>query len=56
LHELTGERRRGAEKTLSNFATGLNELGAALALTPASRILLEFDQEAHVFSFAGVRE
>lgn len=56
LQELSGDRRRGAEKTLSNFAVGLEETASELALTPASRILLEFDEESHVFSFASVRE
>jgi hypothetical protein len=56
LHELSGERRRWAEKTYSNFATGLDELSEALGLSSSSRILLEFDDESHVFSLAGVRE
>jgi len=56
LHELSGERRQWAEKTLSNFAAGLDEASAQLALSPTSRILVEFDEESHVFSFAGVRE
>lgn len=56
VHELSGDRRRWAEKTLSNFAVGLDEIGPSLGLSPTSRILLEFDEESHVFSFAGVRE
>jgi hypothetical protein len=56
LHELSGDRRRWAEKTLSNYAAGLEELGPQLGLSPASRILLEFDEESLVFSFAAVRE
>jgi hypothetical protein len=56
LHELNGDRRRWMEKTLSNFALGLEEFSPQLGLAPTSRILLEFDQESHVFSFAGVRE
>lgn len=56
LHELSGDRRRWAEKTFSNFAAGLEETSSQLGLSPASRILLEFDEESHVFSFAGVRE
>jgi len=56
LHELSGDRRRWAEETLSNFAGGLEEIGPRLGLSPTSRILLEFDEESHVFSFAGVRE
>lgn len=56
VHELSGERRGGAEKTLSNFATALEKTRGRLALEPSSRILVEFDEESHVFSFAGVRE
>ncbi len=56
LHELSGDRQRWAEKTLSNFAAGLEEIAPQLGLSPTSRILLEFDQESHAFSFAGIRE
>lgn len=56
LHELSGDRRGWAEKTLSNFAAGLEEIAPQLDLLLTSRILLEFDQESHVLSFAGVRE
>ena len=56
LHELNGDRRRWMEKTMSNFAAGLEEIGPRLGLAPSSRILLEFDEESHVFSFAGLRE
>lgn len=34
LHELTGDRRRWAEKALSNFAAGLDELAPQLGLAP----------------------
>ncbi|MGH9894612.1 MAG: hypothetical protein ACREA0_22065, partial [bacterium] len=56
LHELSGDRRRWAEKTLSNFAAGLEEIAPSLGLSPTSRILVEFDEESHVFSYAAVRE
>ena len=56
MHELSGDRRRWAEKTLSNFAVGLEESASELGLSPTSRILLEFREESHMFSFAGVRE
>ena len=56
LHELSGERLRWAEKTLSNFGVILDEIASQLGLTPVSRILLEFDDESHVFSFGAVRE
>jgi hypothetical protein len=55
FHELSGDRRRWAEKTLSNFTTVFDELSGRFGLTSASRILLEFDEESHVFSFAGTR-
>lgn len=55
-HELSGERRQGAEKTLSNVAAGLDELAPKLGLTQTSRVLVEFDQESHGFSFGAVRE
>lgn len=55
LHELSGERRRWAEKTLSNFTAGFDEQSAQLHLSPDSRILLEFDAESHVLSYAGTR-
>ena len=56
LHELTGDRRRGMEKTLSNFGAGLDESARQLDLSQQSRILLEFDNESHIFSFAVVYE
>lgn len=55
LHELSGDRRRWAEKTFSNFAEGFDEMSAQLKLSAESRILLEFDAESHVLSFAGTR-
>jgi hypothetical protein len=56
LHELSGDRRRWAEKTFSNFAAGLDDTSHQLGLSPTSRVLLEFEQESHVFSLAAVRE
>ena len=56
LHELSGDRRRWAEKTISNFAAGLDELSGRLGLSPRSRLLVEFDDESHVFTLAGVQE
>jgi hypothetical protein len=56
LHELSGERRRGFEHELDNCAAALDEIGPQLGLSPTSRILVEFDEESHVFSFAAVRE
>jgi hypothetical protein len=56
LHELSGDRRRWAEKTFSNYAAVLDDLIGQLALSPQSRVLVEFDDESHVFSLAAVRE
>jgi len=56
LHELSGDRRRWFEKAVSNFAATLAELSAQLGLSSGSRVLLEFDNESHVFSFAAVCE
>ncbi len=56
LHELSGDRRKWAEKTFSNYVACLEEVAPQLGLSPRSRILVEFDGESHVFSFAAVRE
>ncbi len=56
LHELAGERRRGFEHELDNCAAALEEIGPQVGLSATSRILVEFDEESHVFSFAAVRE
>jgi hypothetical protein len=56
LHELSGDRRRWAEKTFSNYAAVLEELVQQLDLSPHSRVLVEFDAESHVFSLAALRE
>lgn len=55
LHELSGDRRRWAEKTLNNFTAGFDEMSRQYQLSPDSRILLEFDDESHLFSFSGTR-
>ncbi|HSA57512.1 MAG TPA: hypothetical protein VLE53_17500 [Gemmatimonadaceae bacterium] len=52
LSELQGDRRRWAEDTLARYRTNVLAQGRELALTPESPIVLEFDDEAHVFSFA----
>ncbi|MEO8201287.1 MAG: hypothetical protein ABI679_12245 [Gemmatimonadota bacterium] len=56
LDELSGDRKRWAEKTMSNFSAGLEEMGPKLGLSSQSRILVEFDDESHLFSFAAVHE
>src|SRR6185369_15913673 len=55
LDELSGDRRRWAEKTLNNFTAGFDDVTRQMSLTPESRFLLEFDEESHVFSFAAMR-
>ena len=56
LGELTGDRRAWAEKTLSNYTACLDDMAQQLGLSAQSRILVEFDEESHVFSLAAVRE
>ena len=56
LEELSGDRRRWAEKTFGNYAAVLDDIASRLGLSPHSRILVEFDDEWEVFSFAAVRE
>ena len=56
LHELSGDRRRGFEHELDNCVAALDEIGPQLDLSPTSRILVEFDEESQVFSYAAVRE
>ena len=55
LHELSGERRRWAEKTLSNFTACFDDMAARLRLDETSPILLELPGEAAVYSCASVR-
>ena len=56
VHELSGDRRRSAEKTITNLAAFLDENVSQLNLPETSRVLVEFDDESHVFSLAAVRE
>ena len=56
LHELSGDRRRWAEHVLNEVGSGVERLGATHGLSLASRVLLEFDDESHVFDLATVRE
>jgi hypothetical protein len=52
LSELQGDRLRWAQDTFARYRANVLEQGRALELTPESPIVLEFDDEAHVFSFA----
>ncbi len=56
LDELTGERRRWGEKTLSNLVACFDEMVVQLALPNTAKVLVEFDDESHVFSLGAVRE
>ena len=52
LDELAGERRRVMEHDLANQSTGLTESAPG---PDSDRVLLEFDDEARVFSLAALR-
>jgi hypothetical protein len=56
FHELSGERRRSMEHDLNNQASAMDAMAQQLGLSDTSRVLLEFEDESHVFSFAAVRE
>ena len=55
LDELAGDRRRWMQKTIDNFGAGLDHAAGQLALDEASPIVLEFDDEVHVFPLAVLR-
>lgn len=55
LSELTGERRHWAESLFAEHGRALRDAADRLELTPESAIVFEFDDEAHVFSFATLR-
>jgi hypothetical protein len=52
LEELTGERRAVLQRELDNQITGVSELAPG---SDTDRVLLEFDDESHLFSLAAVR-
>ncbi|HET7040793.1 MAG TPA: hypothetical protein VFI13_02195 [Gemmatimonadales bacterium] len=54
-HELSGDRRRWAEKTFSNYLAVLADIGSTLGLTDGSRLLLEAEGEAQVYPLEVVR-
>lgn len=54
LDELSGERRRWAEKTLSNFVVNLDAMCEQAGLTESSRVLLEFEEEQQVFPLSAI--
>ncbi len=55
VHDLNGDRRQWAEKTLSNQAAFLDSIATQLGLSPTARVLLELDEEMHVFALSTVR-
>ena len=55
LNELSGDRRRWGEKTLSNFTACFDETAQRLGLSNDSRILLTLGGEEEILSFGGVR-
>jgi hypothetical protein len=52
LSELQGDRLRWAQDTFARYRAHAHAQGRALDLTPESPIVLEFDEEAHIFSYA----
>ncbi len=52
LNELSGDRRTSMQKELANQQAGLLEVAPG---PDTDRVLLEFDDETHVFSMAAVR-
>jgi hypothetical protein len=52
LQELTGERRTAMQHALDNQAAALTEYASA---ADTERVLLEFDEESHLFSLGAVR-
>ena len=52
LDELQGDRRRWGQKNFDNQSGGLVHAASELQLTPESRVVLEFDDEEHLFTFA----
>jgi|SRR5687767_6739448 len=55
LSELSGDRRKWAESLFEDYSKALRDAADRLGLTPESTIVFEFDDEAHVFSFATLR-
>ena len=52
LEELQGERRQWGQKNFDNQSGGLVHAADQLGLSPDSRVVLEFDDEEHLFTFA----
>lgn len=55
VDELSGEREVWGRKSLSNQREMLEQIASQFGLDPASRIVLEFDDESHIFSLTDLR-
>ena len=55
LDELQGERRQWGQKNFDNQSGGVAYAAAELGLSDESRVVLEFDDEEHLFTFAVVK-
>ena len=52
LDELSGARRKSAEHSFANWQNHLAHVAGQLGLTDWSSLILEFDDDEHVFSFS----
>lgn len=55
VDELRGDRAVGARKEFSNQQLGLEEMVRQIGLDAEASVLLDFENEAHVFSLKAVR-
>ena len=55
VDELSGDRAIGAQKEFNNQQLGLEEMVQQIGLDAEARVLLDFENEAHVFSLKAVR-
>jgi hypothetical protein len=55
VDELTGDRVVGARKEFSNQQLGLEEMVQLIGLDAEASVLLDFENEVHVFSLKAVR-
>ena len=55
VDELSGDRRAWAQKSFDNQLGGLQSMATQLGLTDDSNVLLQFDDEEHLFSLPVLR-
>jgi hypothetical protein len=55
VDELSGDRAVGARKEFSNQQLGLEEMVRQIGLDAGASVLLDFENEAHIFSLKAVR-